>query len=338
MSVARGRLVRVFVASVVVAGVSWTARAAGPGETSSGERPAESPASPKRPSEPAPGASGQGTAIGGTRGVGLLGSLGGLGARGGGPHGVVALGAIELPEGQAKERFSAGMRQWLASAERCVRDVSLESVGVSGARAFVFDVASTGEVTEVNEVSVASDAPPWLPCVLARSREVRFEAATGVTSARVTQWLRVELPMLGGLVGGTALGAGGLGTRGSGSGSGDRPLGGRGTRFVPGKTTVVGGLTSDEVGRIVRRHWNEVKYCFEKELSRRPDLGGKVVVAFQLDGKGDVSSARIAESELKDEAVETCIVGNVKRWHFPAPRGGGVVDVNYPFIFKNAAE
>jgi len=27
-------------------------------------------------------------------------------------------------------------------------------------------------------------------------------------------------------------------------------------------------------------------------------------------------------------------VGRVKRFKFPAPKGGGIVEVSYPFIFK----
>jgi TonB family protein len=140
--------------------------------------------------------------------------------------------------------------------------------------------------------------------------------------------------------GGTGLGIGGLGGHGSGrgrGGSGEFDLGGTGktgTRFVPGKTTVVGGLTADEVGRIIRRHWNEIKYCYEKELSKDPNLSGKVAIAFVIDPVGDVGDARVSESTLNNGGAESCMLSNVKRWKFPAPRGGGTVEVNYPFIFQ----
>ncbi|MFM2152360.1 MAG: hypothetical protein RL199_795 [Pseudomonadota bacterium] len=140
--------------------------------------------------------------------------------------------------------------------------------------------------------------------------------------------------------GGTGLGIGGLGGHGSGrgrGGSGEFDLGGTGksgTRFVPGKTTVVGGLTADEVGRIIRRHWNEIKYCYEKELSKDPNLAGKVSIAFVIDPVGDVGDARVSETTLNNGGAEQCMVSNVRRWKFPAPRGGGTVEVNYPFIFQ----
>lgn len=140
--------------------------------------------------------------------------------------------------------------------------------------------------------------------------------------------------------GGTALGIGGLGGHGGGrgrGGSGEFDLGGKGkgtTQFVPGKTTVLGGLTADEVGRIIRRHWNEIKYCYEKELNKDPNLYGKVSVFFVIGPVGDVVEASVKETTMNSTNVEQCMVSQVRRWKFPSPRGGGVVQVNYPFIFK----
>jgi hypothetical protein len=35
--------------------------------------------------------------------------------------------------------------------------------------------------------------------------------------------------------------------------------------------------------------------------------------------------------------VEGCIVRQIRRWRFPEPAGGGVVVVDYPFIFRSSA-
>jgi outer membrane biosynthesis protein TonB len=139
--------------------------------------------------------------------------------------------------------------------------------------------------------------------------------------------------------GGTGLGIGGLGSHGSGrgrGGSGQFDLGGKGkgeTKVVPGKTTIKGGLSADEIGRIIRRHWNEIKYCYEKELNKDPNLAGKVAIFFVIDPMGDVAEARVSETTLNNSGAEQCMLSNVKRWKFRSPDGGGVVEVNYPFIF-----
>jgi TonB family protein len=144
--------------------------------------------------------------------------------------------------------------------------------------------------------------------------------------------------------GGTAIGIGGLGTKGSGGGRGgygEVDLGGRGkeeTQFVPGRTIVVGGLSRDVINRIIQRHYNEVKYCYEKELTKDPGLYGKVTVMFLIEGGGRVGDALVQQSTMGSEPVESCIVSHVRRWAFPAPQGGSTVQVTYPYVFKSSAQ
>ncbi len=144
--------------------------------------------------------------------------------------------------------------------------------------------------------------------------------------------------------GGTALGIGGLGTKGTGGGRGgwgDLEPGGRGkeeTQFVPGRTIVVGGLPPDVINRIIQRHYNEVKYCYEKQLTRDPSLYGKVTLLFVIEGTGEVGEALVQQTTMNSEPVESCIVNHVRRWAFPAPQGGGTVQVTYPYVFKSSAQ
>jgi hypothetical protein len=143
--------------------------------------------------------------------------------------------------------------------------------------------------------------------------------------------------------GGVGLGLiGGLGTRGMGggaSGYGTVDLGGKGkdtTRIVPGKTTVVGGLDRDVIAKIIRQHQGEIKYCFEVELQKNPELSGKVGVSFIIDGSGDVTEDSISETTLNNPSTEQCMLMKIKRWKFPSPVGGGIVTVNFPWVFKPA--
>ena len=92
------------------------------------------------------------------------------------------------------------------------------------------------------------------------------------------------------------------------------------------------------IDRIIRRHYNEVKYCYEKELTKDHSLYGKVAVVFVIDGAGRVSDALVQQSTMGSEAVEGCIVSHVRRWAFPAPEGGGTVQVTYPYVFKSSAQ
>ncbi|MGV3625619.1 MAG: TonB family protein [Archangium sp.] len=144
--------------------------------------------------------------------------------------------------------------------------------------------------------------------------------------------------------GGTGLGLGGLGTRGGGRGRGGYgaiDLGGKGkdsTRVIPGKTTVVGGLDKDVIMKVIKRHQNEIKFCYEQELQKNPALAGKVAVAWTIDPAGGVSEANVSESSVSNANVESCIVQRIRRWKFPEPQGGGVVNVTFPWIFKAAGD
>lgn len=139
--------------------------------------------------------------------------------------------------------------------------------------------------------------------------------------------------------GGNGLGIGGLGS-GTGRGSGGRggiDLGGRGksmTRIRPGKVTYKGSLSREEIQRVVRRHMSQIKYCYEKELTKNPNLKGKIVGSWVIAGTGLVASAKAAQNTMNSPKVGKCVTRIIKRMRFPRPKGGGKVFVNYPFVFS----
>lgn len=140
--------------------------------------------------------------------------------------------------------------------------------------------------------------------------------------------------------GGGSLGIGGLGThghgRGGGGGYGNINLGGRGkarTRVVPGRTIIKGALSKTEIGRVIRRNLARFKYCYEKQLSSNPNLAGKISVYFTIAPTGAVAQTQVRESSMNNATVENCVQGIMKSLKFPAPKGGGIVVVTYPFVF-----
>lgn len=142
--------------------------------------------------------------------------------------------------------------------------------------------------------------------------------------------------------GGNALGIGGLGTKGDGAGTGGSgiELGGKGkggVEVIPGKTIIEGGLSKEAIARVVRQHEKEIKYCYEIELNKNPSLAGKVSMFWIIDGTGAVSEARPQESTLGSSSAERCMAQKIRRWKFPEPKGGGIVTVTYPWVFKPAA-
>jgi TonB family protein len=178
--------------------------------------------------------------------------------------------------------------------------------------------------------------------------------------------------VLGGLVGsqiGEAYGVGGLGVVGSGQGGGGtglgtlglatfgtlgkgggggpnsgygRGLGGlagrrpRGPEIIPGQAVVRGSLDREIIRRIIRRHINEVKFCYESELTKKVNLAGRVSVQFTISATGQVLSSVLQSSTMGNVHVESCVTQAVRRWEFPRPVGGGLVIVSYPFNFQSS--
>lgn len=136
--------------------------------------------------------------------------------------------------------------------------------------------------------------------------------------------------------GGTAEGTIGLGNLNS-IGRGAGGLGGQRRARTPlirsGAAMVQGRLSKEVIRRIVQRHINEIRFCYERELVQESSLEGRVAVKFIISGTGNVQMSAIASSTMGSPPVETCVAEAVRRWQFPAVKGGGVVIVTYPFEF-----
>jgi outer membrane biosynthesis protein TonB len=142
--------------------------------------------------------------------------------------------------------------------------------------------------------------------------------------------------------GGTADGLGGLGTKGRGSGASGYGSGGgnfgkkgEGGIGAPGGDPIIlGALDKSLIDAVIKRNMNQIRYCYQRELTKNPALGGKITVKFVIAKDGSVSSATTKASTMGSPAVEGCINGRFMRFQFPEPKGGGIVIVSYPFIFS----
>lgn len=93
-----------------------------------------------------------------------------------------------------------------------------------------------------------------------------------------------------------------------------------------------GGISKDQIRKVVRAHIGEVRDCYNQGLQRDPELAGRLVVGFEIAGSGAVNQAKISESTVADAEVGTCIAGKVKSWQFPA--SSAATTVEYPFVLE----
>ena len=126
------------------------------------------------------------------------------------------------------------------------------------------------------------------------------------------------------------------GVNGSGYGRG---VGGVGSRrmtppwVLPGVPSIHGALDREIIRRIFRRHFNEVTYCYERELVARRTFSGRATFEFVISPQGQVLTCRLRRSTLRTRRAEDCLVAAVSRWEFPHPLAGDAVTVSYPFHF-----
>lgn len=145
---------------------------------------------------------------------------------------------------------------------------------------------------------------------------------------------------------GDTIGIGGIGTRGRGGGTGGY---GSGVGVLGGKKDVDIGITSSEptvmgsldkelIRKVIHANRGQIRFCYESQLNRFPKLEGKVAVKFVISASGSVATSSVAQSTVGNAELESCVAGRVRTWVFPKPKGGGVVVVTYPFIFKQSGQ
>lgn len=188
-------------------------------------------------------------------------------------------------------------------------------VRTSAGAYFYLRIAADGSVTEIEPASSVSERPPeerrierWTRCVQPRLAQMHAPAGP---EARVTLVVGYDVPSTG-LYGGSAASPHVIMT-------------------LP--TVAPLGFTRDVARRVVRRHANELQFCYERQLSASPALETDYTIVVDVDATGAVTGARATLTrEPSDLASATergalgslvdCLAGAGRRWTFPAPRGG----------------
>ena len=93
-----------------------------------------------------------------------------------------------------------------------------------------------------------------------------------------------------------------------------------------------GGLSPDQVRRVVMAHVGAVRACYESEAQRNPSLKGGIILQWQIQPDGTVVSPGVASSTLNNARVEGCVVRQLRGWHFPASESQTIVPA-FPFSF-----
>jgi hypothetical protein len=75
-----------------------------------------------------------------------------------------------------------------------------------------------------------------------------------------------------------------------------------------------------------------IRECYEKRLSERPTLQGKLVARFDIGPSGSVIGA--SADGIADRELIVCVVNAVRQFEFEKPHSGGKLRIAYPFKFE----
>lgn len=113
------------------------------------------------------------------------------------------------------------------------------------------------------------------------------------------------------------------------------PVIGKSSAPVFGKSPVVAGpYDTGDIQRVVRMNLARFRHCYELVLMQDPTATALADVRFTIGPKGTVIDARVSLRKQSNPRLEACLDKTIRGLRFPAPAGGGVVTVNYPFNFQ----
>ena len=92
----------------------------------------------------------------------------------------------------------------------------------------------------------------------------------------------------------------------------------------------IGDLDKAVVRRYIRRHLEQIQYCYEKELLARPGLVGEITTDFLISPTGTVTSSH---ADGFDPTIAGCVADVLAKIQFPRSPHGGNTQVHYPFAF-----
>jgi hypothetical protein len=83
------------------------------------------------------------------------------------------------------------------------------------------------------------------------------------------------------------------------------------------EVSTTGGLSKEDLEKIVKQQVPSLELCYRKVLEKKPDLKGEIILQLVIDSNGKVKKANLVSSKLKDKKLENCMVQKIKQWIFP---------------------
>ncbi|MBI5526885.1 MAG: AgmX/PglI C-terminal domain-containing protein [Deltaproteobacteria bacterium] len=253
--------------------------------------------------------------------------------KGVGSQGVVTLDPPFIVEFVEAMRVITILKSKIPSFCDCYTRELKRSLELEGAIKLHLEVGIDGAVTNSTTVNDTLGNSEIAECVLAGLKKAKFPQPTK-RGGRITVPLRFSRGKDAETEKAVAVdpsdpgGATVLGTSGDGPQREPRIEG----KISLGACSVVGSIEPDKITGVVRSRIRSVLDCYEKELTRSPNLEGEIKIGFVVDESGKIKKAEATSDSLGSPPVADCILSRMRHWRFPKPESG-TVTATVPFRF-----
>ena len=97
---------------------------------------------------------------------------------------------------------------------------------------------------------------------------------------------------------------------------------------------VKGGLSKEDVYRVVKANRRQLKNCYQRALITNKRLSGRVTLRWIISPVGPVLRVSKVTSTTQSNQLDSCVQGVVRRMMFPKAPNGQRTIVIYPFVFS----
>ena len=89
----------------------------------------------------------------------------------------------------------------------------------------------------------------------------------------------------------------------------------------------------DAIAKVINSHLVELSRCYEQAMMKSGSFGGRMQIEWTISPSGTVTQSRVKDSDIKNAAVGSCVLGHLNGWRFPAGKASTVV--SYPLMFQS---
>lgn len=92
-------------------------------------------------------------------------------------------------------------------------------------------------------------------------------------------------------------------------------------------------LSNEYIDATILEHQPQLQKCWLPRLKKNPDLRGALTVQFEINRRGRVRDAKVADRTLADSDLERCVIAVFDRIQF-RPFQGAEISLTYPITFE----